>query len=354
MAVTYTTENLRYGLDFQQTCDVWAGTNSSGNPRAAILYFHGGGWNRGDKSLIESQFHFFTSQNGSDGTDPNKGNQQAVQGLYERDEDIVVVSCNYPMQHPDSETAVGTDIPAFRRPGTGNVSMQTFIRSVHDAVLYFRTYGPAAYNIDPDKIIVAGSSAGGFNVGGAFYQSGLGHTTTYDAGNSRAQVPTVSSMPNGLVLHQAPLDLTLVPGGIYNAFSGVEDNETWDVNVIERVKRCSALRIIDHQPEKRPVFSIYDTEHQTGYTPGESDGLSGAHSPYWGVELHKKLAARGTSSHQLYVFMEDTVGGLSTATGGGSYATLYNPDGITNPNFAGTGAWPTDAFVSWLTTNGWL
>jgi len=338
--VTYTYTDVSYGPGSQQKCDIWAGTNASGNPQACILYFPGGGWNRTDKSLAELLFHFFSSALGS-------ANQQAVQGLYERDDDIVFCAMDYPIAQSNSETGIGTDTPAWKRAPSHSTFMQGGIRAVHDAVRFFRTYGPSLYNIDPDKIIIAGSSAGGHNVAAAAYQSGEGYSTSLDVGFTHAELNTVSNVPDAVILHQTPMDISLTPGGLYNAFTGFEDgNFQTDLDLLERVKRCAGLRLVDFSPNKIPVFSWYDTEYIPSFNPADDlDNLNGAHSPYWGVAHHTKLASRSTPNHQLVVFAEDSGGDLAAATG--SWASLFNPDALAN-NLGSTAAWPTVQLRTWL------
>lgn len=341
MAITYNGgTNIKYGPVFGMDADLWQGTNVSGSPQALIIYVHGGGWSRGDKSLIETGFDFFTNENGS-------ADQQTVDGLVERDSDIAVATINYPMQNTDAEAGNGSDLPAYYRPPSHRTYMNWSIKAIHQAIRFFRR-NKATYNLS-GEIILAGSSAGGHNSAAAAFMS-VPSTTLLDVGSTRLDPEDTDVAADGLILHQAPLDISLTPGGLYNAFTGYQGNFATDLELIERVKRASALRLMDNTTAAFPVFSWYDNTYDPAFDPADDlDDLNGAHDPYWGVTLHNKIASSRSVDHRLYVHREVTGGALAANTG--SWASLHDPLNQATPAQA---VWPTDELVSWLTANGWL
>jgi hypothetical protein len=320
MVVTYTDTNLRYSeRDAYCECDVWAGTNPSpGTGRAALIRFEGGGFNRSDKTLIETQFPFFT-------------NTDLADGFYDSDENIVVFSCNWPQNTYNSEGA--TDVEEFDTHFTTNPSyMDRWIMAAWDAI-NFAVENASDWDVDPRKIILSGSSAGGYCMSAAAYMRseafspGIEHLWT----RPHPQVADTGNIAMYLN-YITPFDLSQLVGtstALFHAGVGSrQDNSPSNENITDRVRRVSATHLMEVTRKKPMVFSWYDDPNTFDIT---DVAPYGPHSASWGVDHHNRLAeftaAGDKRIHELYVEAEANLGELATATNNASWANLYGGGG---------------------------
>lgn len=348
MVVTYDHTDIRYSeRDPACICDVveiGAGTA----PKTAVIRFEGGGMVRSDKRVIEQpgQFEFFT--NG------------LLTGWYDTDiPNIVVFSCNYPLHRAQNGGA--DDVEALRpsegytqRYTTNTSYMDTWVLAALDAIQFVKE-NAAVYNVDPDKIVLSGSSAGGFMAACAGYMTPLGYSTRADAFFTKVGLRSVSTQVAALILHNTPLDLTAgtIPTtpGIYAPFvTSAPGTTALGTQLTERARRVSALQIMKDNENHPHVFSWYDETYNPATAP------TTAHNPYWGVLHHNELQSRwggpsdgsdpgdgSAPAHQLYVANESAAGQIAALTGGAGWAHVTG---------GGPSNWPVTEVTTWLTSLG--
>ncbi|MFT5266633.1 MAG: hypothetical protein ACI88C_000054 [Acidimicrobiales bacterium] len=360
--VTYTATNVRYSeRDFQCLCDVWEG--GSGSDKMALIRFEGGGMNRSDKQFIESQFDFFS--------DALRDPADQVGGFYEANDDVVVFSCNYVMHRVQAESSTGSDAEGFKpssgfsmRYSSNPGYMDRWILCVLDAIEFVKR-NAVTYGVSLDKIWLSGSSAGAMAVSAAAYLDSIGYSTLSSAFNTRPNVSTLNTDVAGMILHDAPLDLTAEAtiGGIFNPFVGVMTDQTpWSADLQERVRHVSALKILEDTQKKPDVFSWYNgTYDATQVIGGSGSTHAGAHDPAFGVAHHNRIQSLyggdGTGldklagvrpAHALYV--KDDASGFLAACGNNAWADTHN----FNPQIGTVGLYPITQLRAFLTTLGYL
>lgn len=352
--VIYTHNNVRYSeRDLQCKCDIWEG--GSGTDRMAVIRFEGGGMNRSDKMFIETQFDFFVEDSTPSG---NAWYDQSTTP------EIVVFSCNYVMHRVQAESAIGNDTEAFTQPGGYTMRyasnpgyMDRWVLCVLDAIEFVKR-NVTTYGVSLDKIWLSGSSAGAMAVSAAAYLHSIGFSTQDSAFNTRPYISTLGTDVAGMILHDAPLDLSAeTVGGIFNPFVGVHgDLAPWSADLVERVRHVSALKILEETSKIPDVFSWYNGQYDAAEVIGGSGSShAGAHSPTWGVTHHNRIQSlyggNGTGldkeagirpAHALYV--KDEVSGFLAACNNNDWAHLFN--------FGGD--WPITELNTWLTTLGYL
>lgn len=141
LAVTSPThENVRYDENFdRQLVDLWL--PESDHPTSLILYFHGGGFKQGNKERV-AYMQEYTSL-------PERG--------------IAVASAGYPLLGD-----VGRDSTIDSKAGYRQILLETV------KVVTFLKEHAEEYNLDPDRIIVAGTSAGALIAEYLTYNQDLG------------------------------------------------------------------------------------------------------------------------------------------------------------------------------------
>lgn len=123
--------------------DIYLPTNDSDFERATLLYVHGGGF--------------------SGGTRDNEGTVEFCKRM--AGYGYVVVSMSYRLTRKDKPGAFGCNCPANEKLNT----FQAAVEDVQDAT-FFLIENREQFGIDPQKIILAGSSAGAETVLNAAYQ----------------------------------------------------------------------------------------------------------------------------------------------------------------------------------------
>lgn len=120
--------NVRYSDTFcRSVMDIWLPTQPSTMPAPVIVHFHGGGLTQGDKTQIRFK----------------------DQVLFERANGYAFVSVNYPLVDCISDDIAG-----------GTLEKQSYIRTHCAESIDFLRREAAVLGLDPDRIILAGSSAG--------------------------------------------------------------------------------------------------------------------------------------------------------------------------------------------------
>ena len=128
-----TFKDVRYSEKYERSVmDIWL--TDSQDPAPVLVYFHGGGFKGGDKKRVYDKEIYNEV--------PDLG--------------VVLVSANYPFIHQ-----LGYDKPygAKENKHAPLEYYETVIKAAHEAIIYLRK-NAAKYGIDPNKIMISGSSAG--------------------------------------------------------------------------------------------------------------------------------------------------------------------------------------------------
>lgn len=123
--------------------DIYLPENDPETERATIIYVHGGGFHTGTRN--------------------NQGIQEFCRNLATYG--YVAVSISYRLTRKNEETAFGCDCPATEKLNT----FRAAVEDLQDAT-YFLIENREQFGIDPQKIIIAGSSAGAETVLNAAYE----------------------------------------------------------------------------------------------------------------------------------------------------------------------------------------
>lgn len=160
--------NLSYGTGSKRSLDLYVPTGTppdGGWP--TIVYTHGGFWLSGSKELISEALVVDATLRG-----------------------YAVASCNYSL----SAIAINNPYPAWN-PNENTGRYPTFILNYKEAAYWLQNTGAGLYNLNPDKFIATGHSAGGYNALGAAVTTNLtndgagrnltlaGNTATFDCPN---------------------------------------------------------------------------------------------------------------------------------------------------------------------------
>ena len=128
-----TFKDVRYSEKYERSVmDIWL--TDSQDPAPVLVYFHGGGFKGGDKKRVYDKEIYNEV--------PDLG--------------VVLVSANYPFIHQ-----LGYDKPygAKENKHAPLEYYETVIAAAHEAIIYLRR-NAKKYGIDPNKIMITGSSAG--------------------------------------------------------------------------------------------------------------------------------------------------------------------------------------------------
>jgi hypothetical protein len=146
--------NVPYGSHIRNELDLWIPTSSVEASRL-VIFIHGGGFAGGDKTELSVQTESQTIQN-------------------YLNKNTAIATINYPF--PDE-----------------NITLLDTMRSSSEAIQFLRYYAKQI-NIDPNRVILYGSSAGGG------VSSWLGYHDDLADPNSSSPIKKLSTKPQGIVL----------------------------------------------------------------------------------------------------------------------------------------------------------
>jgi acetyl esterase/lipase len=262
-APTYS--DIPYGSDPKQKLDIYLPTTGTG-PFPILLYFHGGGWFAGDKrtGAMEPEPYL------------KKG--------------IAMVSPEYRV----AKDAVAENIlpPIVATLGDNRRALQ-FVR-LH----------AKEWNLDPDRIVVAGGSAGG---GTAIYLGSEGEQANPNSPDPVERVSTKVSGVAGMAAAPTTIDPKLItewnPGVIWGywlfefdpkSLTSQADFDKWLADRdkwLPYIEKYSDDRILTK--DAPPFYLDYGQTLPAPGTHPKSDAL--VHSPRWGLAFQKLAAERGVT-----------------------------------------------------------
>lgn len=277
--VDKTFADLSYGSDAKQVMDVWLVPATDGQPVPCVMNIHGGGWLQGDKT----------------------------QFTVNRDEllkaGIAVVSINYRLLQQtivDTGSTIGTGplqprmtydvMPPVKVPLDDTARALQFIRS-----------NAKAWNIDPERIGVAGGSAGACSALWLAFHDDMADPESADPVARQSTKPWCAAVRGAQTTLDPAQILEWTPNNTYggHAFGYVWDrsDKTVEIRSFYADRNDSLLKawIAEYSPyalvtkDDPPVYLYYP-----GSVPAKgSEPKDPVHSSNYGALLVEKLAALG-------------------------------------------------------------
>jgi len=243
--------DVKYGPGERQVLDVWLA--EADEPTPVLIFFHGGGWRGGNKALTVQQ-------------------QTCL---------------------PKGITAVSATYRITTEPGI------TLLDCEHDGarVVQFVRSKAAEWNIDPNRVAVSGSSAGGvMSLWLAF------HDDLADPGNADP-LARVSTRVSCAVVSGTPTNLD--PGFVREHVGGQREHHpavlaALGVNTTEELQRPDKRRLTEEcspmahaSEDDPPVYLIYGNAPPDGLLPDDAEHGVTIHSARFGIPLKEKLDKLG-------------------------------------------------------------
>ena len=205
-AIAYETNEVPYGSDPLQRCDIYQQPNVT--PQGVIIWVHGGGFTGGAKS----PFGFQNTQGGYWINDFHQINQLAKQGY-------IVINCNYRLANASGSDDANQYVPAGGSTGNyfpaGGNDIETVIRfcTISGAGSSFSSiWDQIVTAVNTYGLILSGASAGGWMVAYA----GMKYINDYGNNKILAICPVVGPMDLDYV--------TLNDSTISTTAKGIADN----------------------------------------------------------------------------------------------------------------------------------